>query len=155
MSVDPGIARKLRMAGLRHEPTKSRRLRTRPASAGRWARQRNDHFDELVGATELFIYQTPNRRTKGFDALKLFLEANECEVLFTTDVPPNCTTTRPFASPTSAARQSPTLSSVAPTPGPTTATSSTASSSPCTASGSGRDAPASFLLNSQSQSKSI
>ena len=48
----------------------------------------NDHFDELVGATELFIYQTPNRRAKGFDALKLFLEANECELLFTTDVPP-------------------------------------------------------------------
>ena len=47
----------------------------------------NDHFDELVGATELFIYQTPNRRAKGFDALKLFLEANECELLFTTDVP--------------------------------------------------------------------
>ena len=48
----------------------------------------NDHLDELVGATELFIYQTPNRRAKGFDALKLFLEANECELLFTTDVPP-------------------------------------------------------------------
>ena len=48
----------------------------------------NDHLDELIGATELFIYQTPNRRAKGFDALKLFLEANECEVLFTTDVPP-------------------------------------------------------------------
>jgi hypothetical protein len=25
----------------------------------------NDHFDELVGATELLIYQTPNKRPKG------------------------------------------------------------------------------------------
>ena len=50
----------------------------------------NDHLDELIGATELstIVYQTPNRRAKGFDALKLFLEANECEVLFTTDIPP-------------------------------------------------------------------
>ena len=48
----------------------------------------NDHFDELVGATELFIYQTPNRRAKGFDSLKLYLEANECELIFTVDAPP-------------------------------------------------------------------
>ncbi|MDA0264789.1 MAG: hypothetical protein O3A93_11305 [Chloroflexi bacterium] len=48
----------------------------------------NDHLDELVGATELFVYQTPNTKPKGFDSLKLFLEASECELIFTLDVPP-------------------------------------------------------------------
>ena len=48
----------------------------------------NDHLDELIGATELFVYQTPNKKTKGFESLKLFLEASECELVFTTDVPP-------------------------------------------------------------------
>ena len=48
----------------------------------------NDHFDELIGATELYIYQTPNRRAKGFETLKLYLEANDCELIYTTDVPP-------------------------------------------------------------------
>lgn len=48
----------------------------------------NDHFDELVGATELFIYQTLNRRAKGFDTLKLYLEAQSCELIFTLEVPP-------------------------------------------------------------------
>ena len=47
----------------------------------------NDQFDELVGATELFIYQTPNKRPKGFETLKLFLEVSECELIFTVDVP--------------------------------------------------------------------
>ena len=48
----------------------------------------SDHFDELVGATELFVYQTPNKKAKGFESLKLFLEASGCELVFTTDVPP-------------------------------------------------------------------
>ena len=48
----------------------------------------NDHLDELTGATELFIYQTPNRRVKGFEALKLYLESQECEVIFTAEAPP-------------------------------------------------------------------
>ena len=48
----------------------------------------NDHLDEMIGATELFVYQTPNKKPKGFEALKLFLEAAECELNFTVDVPP-------------------------------------------------------------------
>ncbi len=48
----------------------------------------NDHFDEMVGATELFVYQTPNKRAKGFETLKLYLEASECELRFTVDIPP-------------------------------------------------------------------
>ena len=48
----------------------------------------NDHFDELIGSTELVVYQTPNKKPKGFESLKTFLAASECELLFTLDVPP-------------------------------------------------------------------
>ena len=34
----------------------------------------NDHLDELIGSTELFIYQTPNRRAKGLMRLSCFLK---------------------------------------------------------------------------------
>ena len=39
----------------------------------------NDHLDELIGSTELVIYQTPNKKPKGFESLKAFLAASECE----------------------------------------------------------------------------
>jgi len=48
----------------------------------------NDHLEEMIGATELFVYQTPNKRPKGFESLKLFLAASECELISTLDVPP-------------------------------------------------------------------
>lgn len=48
----------------------------------------NDHVDELLGCTELYIYQTPNRKVKGFDSLKMFLASEDCEVIFTADAPP-------------------------------------------------------------------
>ena len=48
----------------------------------------NDHVDELFGCTELFIYQTPNVRRKGYEGLKLYLETQECEIIFTADAPP-------------------------------------------------------------------
>ncbi len=48
----------------------------------------NNHLDELIGATELFVYQTPNKKPKGFESLKLFLAASECELIFTLDIPP-------------------------------------------------------------------
>ena len=48
----------------------------------------NDHFDELIGSTELVVYQTPNKKPKGFESLKTFLAASECELIFTLDVPP-------------------------------------------------------------------
>ena len=35
----------------------------------------SDHVEELMGATELYIYQTPNTRPKGYTGLKTFLEA--------------------------------------------------------------------------------
>ena len=48
----------------------------------------NDHFDELVGSTEFYVYQTPGRRIKGFDSLKLYAEAEGCELLYTAEAPP-------------------------------------------------------------------
>jgi len=48
----------------------------------------NDHLEEMIGATELFVYQTPNKKPKGFESLKLFLAASECELISTLAVPP-------------------------------------------------------------------
>ncbi|MDA0733915.1 MAG: hypothetical protein O2909_03885 [Chloroflexi bacterium] len=48
----------------------------------------NDHLDELAGCTELYIYQTPNRKVQGYDSLKIFAESEGCEVIFTADAPP-------------------------------------------------------------------
>ena len=48
----------------------------------------NDHFDELVGSTEFYVYQTPGRRVKGFDSLKVYAEAEGCELLYTAEAPP-------------------------------------------------------------------
>jgi hypothetical protein len=48
----------------------------------------NDHVDELMGSTELYIYQTPNKRMKGYEGLKMFVEAEGCEIIFTADAPP-------------------------------------------------------------------
>ena len=48
----------------------------------------NDHLEEMIGATELFVYQTPNKKPKGFESLKMFLAASECELVSTLDVPP-------------------------------------------------------------------
>jgi hypothetical protein len=48
----------------------------------------NDHVDELLGSTELYIYQTPNKRMKGYEGLKMFVESEGCEIIFTADAPP-------------------------------------------------------------------
>ena len=48
----------------------------------------DDHVDGMFGSTELFIYKTPNTKTKGFDMLKSYLEAQGCEIVFTGDAPP-------------------------------------------------------------------
>ena len=47
-----------------------------------------DHVDSMFGSTELYIYQTPNSRRKGFETLKTFLEAQGCKIEFTLDAPP-------------------------------------------------------------------
>lgn len=48
----------------------------------------NDHVDELFGATELYIYQTPNKRIKGYERFRMFVESEGCEIIFTADAPP-------------------------------------------------------------------
>ncbi|MFQ6028900.1 MAG: hypothetical protein ACE5Q6_15560 [Dehalococcoidia bacterium] len=48
----------------------------------------NDHVSDLYGCTELFVYQTPNKRITGFESLKLFIESEGCEVIYTADAPP-------------------------------------------------------------------
>ena len=48
----------------------------------------SDHVEELIGATELYIYQTPNNRPKGYQTLKTYLAAQECEVIFAAEAPP-------------------------------------------------------------------
>ena len=47
-----------------------------------------DHVDDLFGAIELFVYQTPNTRPKGYLNLKSFLEAQGCEVISGQEAPP-------------------------------------------------------------------
>ena len=47
----------------------------------------NDHVDELFGATELFVHHAPGPAPRGYEGLKLYLESQECEVLYTTDTP--------------------------------------------------------------------
>lgn len=47
-----------------------------------------DHLDAMFGSIDLYIYQTPNSRRKGFESLRSYLEAQGCEVFFTADAPP-------------------------------------------------------------------
>ena len=48
----------------------------------------NDHLDEIIGATEFFVYQPPGAQAKGFPSMKMFLESQECEIIFTAEAPP-------------------------------------------------------------------
>ncbi len=47
----------------------------------------NEHFDEMVGSCELYIYRHANKKIKGYQPLKLFLESQGCEVIHITDTP--------------------------------------------------------------------
>ncbi len=47
-----------------------------------------DHVDGMFGCTELFVYQTPNTRPKGYESLKSYLESQDCQVSHSSDVPP-------------------------------------------------------------------
>ncbi|MQF68736.1 hypothetical protein FIM12_00145 [SAR202 cluster bacterium AD-804-J14_MRT_500m] len=41
-----------------------------------------DHIHEILGCTEFEIYIAPNKRVKGYEALKDFLEAQGCDVIY-------------------------------------------------------------------------
>ena len=45
----------------------------------------SEHFDELIGSTELYIYRHPNRKIKGYEALKLHAESQGCEIIHIAD----------------------------------------------------------------------
>ncbi len=47
----------------------------------------SEHFDELIGSIEFYIYRHPARKIKGYETLKLFLESQGCEVIHLADTP--------------------------------------------------------------------
>lgn len=42
----------------------------------------SEHFHEMVGSTEFYIYRHPNRKIKGYGALKSYLDSEGCEVAY-------------------------------------------------------------------------
>ena len=46
-----------------------------------------EHFDDLIGSTELYIYRHPHQKTRGYETLKLFLESQGCRVEHAADAP--------------------------------------------------------------------
>ena len=46
-----------------------------------------EHFEEMIGSAEFSIYRHPNRKIKGYDALKEYVESQGCEVLHIADTP--------------------------------------------------------------------
>ncbi len=47
----------------------------------------NDHFEDLLGSTEFYIYQAPDQTPKGYEGFKLFIESQGCKIIFTIDTP--------------------------------------------------------------------
>ena len=41
----------------------------------------SEHFEEMTGSSEFYLYRHPNRKIKGYEALKLYLESAGCEVI--------------------------------------------------------------------------
>ncbi len=41
----------------------------------------SEHFEDLIGSSEFSIYRHPNSKIRGYEALKLFLTSQGCEVL--------------------------------------------------------------------------
>ncbi len=48
--------------------------------SGAGAEVASEHFDEMIGTVELYIYRHPSKKIKGYAALKSTLEAQGCEV---------------------------------------------------------------------------
>jgi hypothetical protein len=46
-----------------------------------------EHYDEVLGSSEFFIYVSPSGKLKGYDDLKKFLQAQGCDVQFPADSP--------------------------------------------------------------------
>ena len=57
------------------------------SGAGAGEEMASEHFDELVGSVELSIYRHPNRKIKGYEALKQHVESQGCQVAYNVDSP--------------------------------------------------------------------
>ena len=55
------------------------RLTRRELRQGSGTDVENEHFDEVLGSSEFYIYVTPNKKAKGYDALKQYVESVGCE----------------------------------------------------------------------------
>jgi len=42
----------------------------------------SEHFEEMIGSTEFYMYRHPNSKIKGYETLKLFSESQGCDVLY-------------------------------------------------------------------------
>ena len=57
------------------------------AGGGRGQDTADDHFGEMIGSHELFVYRQRSAKIKGYEALKSFLESHGCQVVRTSDAP--------------------------------------------------------------------
>ena len=56
------------------------RSQSKAGSQGLGGGNGDDHFEDMIGARDLFIYLLVNRKLKGYSELKSFLEINGCVV---------------------------------------------------------------------------
>ena len=55
--------------------------------SGKGAAIADEHFQELAGSQDFFIYVAPQASSRGYDGLKAFLQAQGCEVRVFDDAP--------------------------------------------------------------------
>jgi len=63
------------------------RAQLRQGSQGPGGGVGDDHFEQMAGSRDLYIYLTPNRKVKGYTELKGFLEEQGCQVQQAPDAP--------------------------------------------------------------------
>ncbi len=63
------------------------RAQLRQGSQGLEGGRGDDHFRDLVGSRDFYIYLTPNRKVKGWAEVKTLAEAEGCEVRRAEDAP--------------------------------------------------------------------
>ena len=64
--------------GLRHHGLTRSQLRQ--GSQGPGGGVGDDHFQDMMGSRDLYLYITPNHKVKGYGPLKEFLEKQGCQV---------------------------------------------------------------------------
>lgn len=55
--------------------------------AGAGGRVAGEHFQEMIGSIEFYVYRHPNRKIKGYEAMKSHLESQGCEVVHVAGTP--------------------------------------------------------------------